>query len=112
MLFLRAGSYYDGNWVNGKRHGNGKMFFSDKSVYDGEWENDKQNGDGRLFLPNGDMYQGHWKEGKRHGQGEFHFQNRAQILRGTWFEGISKCGELFEMTDKSKGIVFIGPFMY
>ena len=53
------------------------------------------------------MYQGHWKEGKRHGEGEFHFQSKAQILRGTWCFGISKCGELFEMEDKSKGLLFL-----
>ena len=51
------------------------------------------------------MYEGHWKGGKKHGDGEFHFQSRGQILKGTWSEGISKCGELFEMKDKTKGIV-------
>ena len=45
------------------------------------------------------MYEGHWKGGKKHGDGEFHFQSRGQILKGTWSEGISKCGELFEMKD-------------
>ena len=49
------------------------------------------------------MYEGHWKGGKKHGDGEFHFQSRGQILKGTWSEGISKCGELFEMKDKTKG---------
>merc|ERR1711931_432800 len=55
------------------------------------------------------MYEGHWKGGKKHGDGEFHFQSRAQILKGTWSEGISKCGELFEMKDKTKAT---NPFKY
>ena len=76
-----------------------------KKVYDGDWRDDLQNGFGTIYFPNGDMYEGHWKGGKKHGDGEFHFQSRGQILKGTWSEGISKCGELFEMKDKTKGIV-------
>ena len=73
--------YYDGNWLDDKRHGQGKMFYGDKSIYDGEWEQDLEMGFGRLYMPNGDMYQGHWKDGKRHGQGEYHFQSRGQVLK-------------------------------
>jgi len=105
----QEGAYYDGNWELDQRHGKGKMFFADKSVYDGDWRDDLQNGFGTIYFPNGDMYQGHWKGGKRHGDGEFHFQSRGQILKGTWSEGISKCGELFEMTDKTKAT---DPFKY
>merc|ERR1712176_417593 len=106
---FREGAYYDGNWELDQRHGKGKMFFADKSVYDGDWRDDLQNGFGTIYFPNGDMYEGHWKGGKKHGDGEFHFQSRAQILKGTWSEGISKCGELFEMKDKTKAT---NPFKY
>merc|ERR1712168_1386811 len=105
----QEGAYYDGNWELDQRHGKGKMFFADKSVYDGDWRDDLQNGFGTIYFPNGDMYEGHWKGGKKHGDGEFHFQSRAQILKGTWSEGISKCGELFEMKDKTKAT---NPFKY
>ena len=34
------GSYYDGEWVNGDRHGNGVELFPDGSTYQGVYTND------------------------------------------------------------------------
>merc|ERR1712139_496277 len=106
---------YTGDWKNDKKEGEGilsKMIGGNyKGVYSGQWKDDKRDGAGVNFYHDqeGSYYDGNWKDGKRHGQGEFHFQNRAQILKGNWSEGISKCGELFEMTEKSKAT---NPFKY
>merc|ERR1711892_650441 len=101
--------YYDGNWLDDKRHGQGKMFYGDKSVFDGDWEQDLEMGYGRLYMPNGDMYQGHWKDGKRHGEGEYLFQSRGQIMKGTWSDGICKCAELSAAPDLAAAS---SPFKY
>ncbi len=37
--------YYDGEWKNGKREGQGKLF-GNNFIYDGEWKNGKRNGYG------------------------------------------------------------------
>ena len=37
--------------------------------YEGEWLNDKKNGKGKLFYEDGDYYDGHFVNDKRHGYG-------------------------------------------
>ncbi len=63
------GSCYEGQWLNGRRHGHGAWTKADGSMYVGEWVNDKPHGQGTLTLPNGNKYSGEWKEGRRHGSG-------------------------------------------
>merc|ERR1712212_240321 len=108
----QEGVYYDGSWNGGARYGAGKMFFDDKSIYQGEWKDDQQNGFGCLYFPNGDVYQGYWKEGKRHGEGEYHFQSRNHVLKGTWVEGISKCGQIYKAEDLRNSEKVDNPFKY
>jgi len=59
-------SYYEGKWKDDKRHGKGVLL----GIYDGEWEDDKMHGKGKLFINNG-VYKGDMKNGKRHGKGTF-----------------------------------------
>ena len=35
---------YDGEWVNGRRHGHGTMTYAIGDIYDGEWRDDKPRG--------------------------------------------------------------------
>ena len=37
-------SYYKGTFVDGKRHGHGRVVYKSGSVYDGSWEDDKKSG--------------------------------------------------------------------
>ena len=37
------GSVHEGEWVNGRKEGNGKMISSNGDVYEGEWLKDKKN---------------------------------------------------------------------
>lgn len=32
---------YEGEWVNGKAHGKGKLIHADGDIYEGDWVNDK-----------------------------------------------------------------------
>ena len=47
---------YEGEWQDGKRHGQGKMTDADGDVYEGEWRNDLKDGQGTLTSANGDKY--------------------------------------------------------
>lgn len=40
------GNVYDGEWVDGNKHGKGKiiMTYANKEIYDGQWMNDKRHG--------------------------------------------------------------------
>lgn len=44
------GRIYEGNWLNGKINGNGKMKYSNGGEYDGEWVNGQMNGKGILIF--------------------------------------------------------------
>lgn len=48
-------------------HGRGKMTWSDGTYYDGEFKNGKTDGQGVRTYPNGDWVQGGFKEDKKHG---------------------------------------------
>lgn len=41
------GERFEGNWVHGKRHGQGTYTYADGSVYTGEWDNDRIHGKGK-----------------------------------------------------------------
>lgn len=45
--------YYDGEWVNGKRQGKGKIFYDEISYYEGDWENGVREGFGFIRYPSG-----------------------------------------------------------
>jgi hypothetical protein len=84
------GPVYTGQWVNGQRHGKGKITFNSQedSFYDGEWSNDKQCGMGIRQYSSGNVYNGQWKEGQRHGKGTMHWKDKNEQYTGDWINGI------------------------
>lgn len=42
----KTSAYYDGEWVNGSRSGNGKCSYVNGDEYNGDWRNDKKHGKG------------------------------------------------------------------
>ena len=69
------GRVYEGQFSQGQKQGSGKMIYQKKpgcrarGFYEGEWANDKFNGFGKEGLPNGNIYEGYFKDGQRHGEG-------------------------------------------
>jgi len=60
------GTLYEGNWVNGKETGPGKLMFNDrKIIYTGDFLDGLFNGIGIYCFDNGDTYSGEWKESYR-----------------------------------------------
>ena len=65
---------YEGDWVEGKMRGYGKMMYPDTSEYVGHWENDARNGHGtlRTFSLDGSLqtvYIGGWHNDQKSGYG-------------------------------------------
>jgi len=60
-MYWRDGRIYEGHWINGKMHGEGKYFWPDGSNYVGNFENDKENGHGVLTNSKGLKKEGTWK---------------------------------------------------
>ena len=45
------------------------MTYSDGAKYEGDWKDGKRHGQGTLTWTNGNMYEGEWKDNKKHGKG-------------------------------------------
>ncbi len=67
-------SMYTGEWIYGKRHGKGILYFDEKceTYYDGDWNDGMKHGSGTHKYKSGNIYQGDWFYDKRHGQGIVH----------------------------------------
>lgn len=63
------GTKYYGDWMNGKRHGLGKLVKLNGYMYFGWWEDDMRHGQGEVIYPDGSMYDGDWKYNKKYGMG-------------------------------------------
>lgn len=63
---------YEGDWLQNKRHGNGKMTYpGDNSEYEGDWKDNKRDGKGKLTWKSTPVvqYEGDFKDDQRHGEG-------------------------------------------
>ena len=76
---------YEGEFLNGKRHGFGSYFYANGSKYIGEWNNDRANGKGTMIFVSGAKYVGEVKNAKRHGQGTYFYVD-GERLTGKWNE--------------------------
>jgi hypothetical protein len=108
-------SSYEGDYLYGKRHGNGTVAYVDGSTYSGAWEKGLfegygarhemgegdylgywsqglMHGEGRLCYFSGEIYDGLWHFGRMHGKGCF---TKAD---GTAIEGVWSSGKLIEKT--------------
>ncbi len=65
-----TGESYEGQWLNGKRHGAGIAIWKNASRYEGEWRDDLLAGYGIFSSPNsGSHYEGEFAAGRQEGVG-------------------------------------------
>ena len=77
-----SGAIYDGNWVDGRKHGVGYQVYDNNSgTYHGEFRSDKRHGKGKFTYPDGDEYEGEFVAGKREGFGKYTYHS------GGYYEG-------------------------
>ena len=69
------GDVFDGQMLDGKRNGKGRMVWASGQTYDGDWRDDVAVGEGAMSFVNGDRYQGQVKDGVPHGRGRMQFSN-------------------------------------
>lgn len=62
---------YEGEWLSGLKHGQGKAASRSHS-YEGSWDSGKKNGKGTLNYANGWRYIGDWKNDLQHGAGSLY----------------------------------------
>ena len=80
------GSFYDGEWKDGNENGHGIRKYINVGVYDGEWKDGYENGHGIMKYINGDVYDGEWKDGNENGHGTMTYAN-GDRYDGEWKDG-------------------------
>ena len=81
------GEYYEGDWKNGLRNGNGKIYKKDGLIrYEGGFINDKYEGGGQYFWQNNELYIGEFKNGLRNGKGKELYQNGKVKYEGDYVD--------------------------
>jgi hypothetical protein len=69
-LFL----YFECGWLGAQRHGYGIFTCAiDGYRYEGEWLQGRKHGQGTVFLPNGDRFSGMFKDGRIAGPVDYKF---------------------------------------
>lgn len=80
------GSYYEGDWRNGRKQGQGTYVSEENLKYTGAWHDGKRHGKGIQEYANGDSYDGWWYNGQCSGLGIYYFADGSQY-RGAWSHG-------------------------
>ena len=83
--YIESGNWYEGNWFNGKKEGDGKMKYGNGDIYEGEWKNDLMHGKGKMSYKDGDIFEGTFINGLKEGGGLYTFGNR-DVLKSTFSE--------------------------
>ena len=105
------GDKYVGEFINGKKDGQGTYTFADGRKYVGQWKDGKNDGQGTFTHASGDKYVGQFKDsqysgmgtytfadgdkyigefinGKQNGQGVLYNTNGAILQKGLWRDGV------------------------
>ena len=57
------GDVYNGEHVNGCKHGQGTLVYITGGIYKGKWMKDQKHGQGLMTYYNGDTWKGKWNKG-------------------------------------------------
>lgn len=80
LTTFENGSTYDGEWKDGKQHGQGINTWVDGSTYDGEWQNGQRHGKGVLTTADGEIRKGERKDGILRKKAELIDHVKAEIV--------------------------------
>ncbi len=84
--YVYNNGYYEGNFKNGYRHGQGTYYYDIGDYYTGNFSENKYNGKGTYYYTNGERYDGEWRDQRYHGKGQlFHFDGLPE--EGYWSLG-------------------------
>ena len=84
--FISGQDKYEGEWKNGKPHGQLIVSWDNGSKYNGEWKDGEQDGYGTYTWANGRKYVGEFKNNKRNGQGTATYPD-GTVEKGLWENG-------------------------
>ena len=105
-LIYKNGTEYIGNFKNNKHHGYGQLTQTDGEIFQGEWKDGKINGNGTRFHSNGDKYIGNYINNIRNGHGYYIFSN-GDSYEGNWKDGKANGQGVFKYNN---GNIYEGEF--
>ena len=59
-VIMSNGDLYEGQLVDGRPHGYGRLKSPEKGTYEGQFIRGRKSGDGKMFCTNGEFYNGEW----------------------------------------------------
>jgi len=94
------GDIYEGETLNGKKHGHGKMTYAggdefDTKEYNGEWKDDLICGHGVEKLVGGSVVEGEYKDGKLNGHGIMKWAD-GYVYDGEYIDGKLNDHEIYK----------------
>jgi len=98
---------FEGQYVEGKRTGLGKMIWPDGSSYHGQWLENLRHGNGAYTFTNGDIYSGCWAKDVKDGAGTYLYARNNATLVGTWANGEIREGKFVH----EDGTTYTGNFV-
>ncbi|CAD8092861.1 unnamed protein product [Paramecium sonneborni] len=84
----KDGTKYEGSFENDQINGFGIMEFADSRKYKGEWVNGEMEGFGQFIWPNLEEYKGFYKQSKRNGFGVFKYKSGIRYF-GEFLNGLN-----------------------
>ena len=107
---LSNGTKFEGEFRNGKAHGQGILTMANGNKYEGEYRDGNYNGQGIAKYADGSKYVGRWKDGKPHGEGTF--TNYKGAKNEQKYEGEFKYGKYHGqgILSWADGRVWVGKF--
>lgn len=85
-MIYSDGTIYEGEWLNGKRHGKGNFITKEKTMISCFWYNDEPCYYQHITYPNGDIYFGNCSNMEPNGYGSMIYHNNT-LYKGMWSNG-------------------------
>lgn len=109
--YRKTGAVYDGQWIGGLRHGQGKMLWKDGASYSGNWVYGYAEGKGTFIDCLGNTYNGDFYMNMAHGNGTY-TNTEGSTYKGQWqfdrqhgqgYEKLSEKLDSYTQISKYKG---------
>lgn len=85
-VVLTDGCVYEGEVVDGFRHGRGTVTWTDGATYEGQWLKNLKEGHGIYTDKHGNVYDGQFKDDRMHGKGVYTYAD-GRVFVGMWKDG-------------------------
>ena len=79
---------FEGEYLNGRRNGKGKIYYCYQLIYEGEYLNVKRNGKGKGYVNFGQLrFEGGYLNGEKNGKGKEYDEDGKLIFEGEYLNG-------------------------